>query len=154
MCLASVLPGNRALQTEMRRHRSAHFPEPGASVKPRGQTLLSLHSLPPLSAPSMSSIPPSVFQERSNVVKVEDKGGLSGAGMFVSVPRPCQRGDRLGKYFLACQRREPLTGGLRHRKSCHSFHGLLSLSFLPSLLSLSPRFSSREKPTEVIILSR
>lgn len=82
----------------------------------------------------MSSIPHSVFKERSNAVKVEDKGGLSGAGMFVSITRRCQQGDRLEKYFLACQRRDPLTGGLRHRKSSDSFHGLLSVfPFVTSL---------------------
>lgn len=61
------------------------------------------------------------------MVKVEDKGGLSRAGMFVSITRRCQQGDRLEMYFLACQRRDPLTGGLRRRKSCDSFHGLLSV---------------------------
>lgn len=129
MCLTSVLPGNCALQTKMRRQKSANFPEPGASPKPRGRILLSLHFLPPLSALSMSSIPRSVFEERSNMVKVEDKGGLSRAGMFVSITRPCQQGDRLEKYFLACQRRDPLTGGLRHHKSSV----ILSTAFSPSL---------------------
>lgn len=131
----------------MRRQKSANFPEPGASPKPRGHILLSLHFLPPLSPLSMSSIPPSVFKERSNVVKVEDKGGLSRAGMFVSVTRPFQHGDRLEKYFLACQRRDPLTGGLRHRKSSVILSTAFSPSLLLSLLS-EPTFQQHCKPKQ------
>lgn len=107
------------------------FPEPGASPKLWGHILLPLHLLPPLSPLSMSSIAPSAFKERSNVVKVEDKGELSGAGMFVSITHRCQQGDRLEKYFLACQRTDPLTGGLRHRKSSV----ILSTAFPPSFPS-------------------
>lgn len=71
---------------------------------------------------------------------MEDKGGLSGVGMFVSITRRCQQGDRLEKYFLACQRRDPLTG-LRHRKSCDSFHGLLSV--FPFVTSLQSTFQQQ-----------
>lgn len=105
--------------------------------------------LPPLSPLSMSSIPPSVLKERKNVVKVEDKGGWNGEGMFVSITRQCQRGDRLEKHFLACQGRDPLTGGLRHRKSCDSFHGLLSF---PLSLLFEPTFQQQCKTNRVIIL--
>lgn len=89
----------------------------------------------PLSPLSMSSITPSAFKERSNVVKAEDKGGLSRAGMFVSITHRCQQGDRLEKYFLACQRRDPLTGGLRHRKFSVILSTAYCLSF-PSVTSL------------------
>lgn len=55
--------------------------------------------------------------------------------MFVSVTHWCQQGDRLEKYFLACQRKGPLTGGLRHHKSSVILSMPLSLSLR---LFLSP----------------
>lgn len=87
-------------------------------------------------APSL----PACLKRENNAVKMEDKGGLSGVGMFVSITRRCQQGDRLEKYFLACQRRDPLTG-LRHRKSCDSFHGLLSV--FPFVTSLQSTFQQQ-----------
>lgn len=44
-------------------------------------------------------------------------GGVGEGGMFVSITPWFQQGDRLKKYFLGCQRKGPLTGGLRHHKS-------------------------------------
>lgn len=60
--------------------------------------------------------------------------------MFVSVTHWCQQGDRLEKYFLACQRKGPLTGGLRHHKSSVILSMPLSL-YVSLSLSRSPNSS-------------
>lgn len=69
--------------------------------------------------------------------------------MYASVTHRCQQGDRLKKYFLAFQRKGPLTAGLRHRKSSLIFfHALLSLSLS---FSLSPNSSCSVKRNWIII---
>lgn len=63
--------------------------------------------------------------------------------MFVSITPWFQQGDRLEKYFLGCQRKGPLTGGLRHHKSSV----ILSMPLF-SPLTLSYFYASNSLRTE------
>ena len=104
MCLTSVLSGKRALQTKMRRKKSTNFPEPGASPKPRG---LSLHFPPPPSPLSMSSIPPSVFKEKSTDGESGGQGWLEQGGHVCVYYTPVSAGRQIGDVFPRLSEERP-----------------------------------------------
>lgn len=118
---------------------SAHFPHFGVPLRLGGRIPLFPHSPPPvppvpprfplLSPLLVSCIITGRFKDgpdeggESNAGESEGHGWIRWGGgvgwgrMFVSITPWFQQGDRLEKYFLGCQRKGPLTGGLRHHKS-------------------------------------
>lgn len=148
-----MLPGNCALWRRMKRQKSAHFPHFGNPWGSGDVSLFFSFFFPPglcfplLSPLSMSCIITSRFKDRADEEQhreSEGQGWVKGGHMFVSITPSFQQGDRLEKYFLACQRKGPLTGGLRHHKS--SVILSMPLSLAPSLtfcVSLSPYSSCR-----------
>lgn len=150
VCLTSALPGNSTLRRRMKRRRVHIFHSSGLpEALGTGRIPLFLFIFCPLPSPhSMSCIITSRFEERAGEEQHREskgaQGGLKGGGgcMYVSVTRRCQQGDRLEKYFLACPRKGPLTGGLRHHKSSVILSMPLSLCHSPCRsLSLNSRCS-------------
>lgn len=114
VCLTPVLPGIWALQTTM---KSPHFPQ--ESRRLWGHILFILHHYQ------------QTERHGSDTGKVKSEGWWTGTGvdMFVSFTHWCQQ-----KFFLACQRKGSLTGGLRDHKSA------VILSMIPPLALHKPTF--------------